>query len=344
VIPIYNQYGRGLKGEDKNTNERILAGIGKNPNVGGVVLVGWEEGQLQSISEKISKSGKPVDTVTLIEKGTPRATEIASKKAVKIKNEIADVKTVTAGLSDLIIGAECGGSDTTSGIGSNPATGEVVDQVVEEGGRAFFSETVEIMGAEQSLIKRAENEGVEQDINNLVDKVEKWAEEVGYNINESNPVADNVEGGLTTIEEKSVGAITKGGSKPIQGVLDYGEKPSEGGLYFMDTPAPAQESMTGMIAGGANMILFSTGRGNPSGTPITPVVKISANPETVDKMSDHIDVNISEVITRGQKPEEAGQTILEAVVKIANGKRVAAENLCHRELGIKRVGRWIPPV
>ncbi|UTF54813.1 UxaA family hydrolase [Natronosalvus rutilus] len=341
VIPVYNQHGRALKGEDKRIQRETFASVGCNPNVGGAIVVGYTKQQIDPVLEAIAETGKPVAGVTILGQGTPSATCEAVRKATTIKQEVSSVPTTEADLGDLVVGAECGGSDTTSGIASNPATGRAVDAVIDAGGRGMFSESVEILGAERDLLERAVDQGVADEIEAIVDYVQDRTQEIGININESNPVKDNIEGGLTTIEEKSIGAIKKGGSKPIQSVLAYGETPREPGLHFMDTPAPAQESMTGMIAGGATVIIFSTGNGNPSGTPITPVIKVSGNPETVDAMADHIDLDVSEVITDGMELDEAGERVTETIEAVASGRPVAAEMLGHREFGIKRVGQHI---
>jgi altronate dehydratase large subunit len=343
IVPIYNQYGRGLKEEDGRLHRATLAGIGRNPNVGGIVLVGWEEGQLEAIASSIAETGKPVKTVSLMSQGTVRATAEVTRAATKLRKETAGVPRVSAGLDDLVVATECGGSDTSSGLASNPATGRVVDEVIEAGGTGMFSETEEIMGGEHLLAERAASEQAAADITALVDDIEDWSRSVGYNINERNPVPDNKKGGLTTIEEKSLGAIKKGGTKPIEGVLEYGERPPASGLYFMDTPAPAQESITGLVAGGAQVVIFSTGTGNPAGNPIAPVLKVSGNERTVIEMADHIDVDISDVLAEGRSVDAAGEEILDELVQVAGGKPVSAELLGHNEFAIKRAGEWIAP-
>jgi altronate dehydratase large subunit len=317
--------------------------LGCNPNVGGVVLVGWEEGQLESIASRITETGKPVETVSLIETGTIDATAEATAKTQEIRKRVSETPRTPIELADLTIATECGGSDTSSGLASNPAVGEMVDQVIDGGGTAMFSETVEIMGGEDLLADRAQSDQTAQEIHELVDKIQTWSDRVGYNINDKNPVPDNKKGGLTTIEEKSLGAIKKGGTKPIKGVLDYGKTPSSSGLYFMDTPAPAQESITGLVAGGAQIVVFSTGSGNPAGNPLAPVLKVTGNEKTIDRMSEHIDVDVSGVISGELTLEEAGDKVLEEVVKVADGKSVAAEILGHNEFAIKRAGDWIVP-
>jgi len=342
VVPVCHQYGRGLRGEDGRVQQETLIGVGANPNVGGVVVVGFEDKRVDTVVDGIAESGKPVEREVIIGQGTPRASMRAGRKAMRIRKELAETPTVEATLGDLFVGAECGGSDATSGVTSNPVTGDVVDTVVEAGGRTAFSETLEILGAEDQLVDQAATTEVAEDVRELARYYRRRAEEIGIDINDSNPSPDNKKGGLTTIEEKSIGAILKGGSTPLRGILEYGaEPPDRPGMYFMDTPSPAQQSMTGLVAGGAQVVIFSTGSGNPSGTPIAPVIKVSGNPETVEVMSDHIDVDISGMITDGDDRSVAHDELLAELVAVADGKPVCAELLGHHEFGIKRVGRSI---
>lgn len=341
VVPLCHHYGRGLRGEDGATQQQTLIGTGCNPNVGGVVVVGFEEQRTGAVADGISESGKPVESITVLGRGTPEATKEAGRAAHRIRKQTADTPVVEADLGDLFVGAECGGSDASSGIASNPATGHVIDTVIDAGGRAAFSESIEILGGEDYLAERAASPETAQKIRDLADFYVNRAEEIGIDINESNPSPDNKAGGLTTIEEKSIGAIRKGGWKPLQDVLEWAEEPRRSGLYFMDTPSPAQQSMTGLMAGGAQVIIFSTGSGNPCGTPVTPVLKVSGNPETVGVMGDHIDVDISEILTDDVPVERAADAIQRELVEVADGKPVAAELLGHREWAVKRVGTSI---
>jgi altronate dehydratase large subunit len=343
VQPVYNQFGRSLRGRDAKIQDRTLIGIGCNPNVGAVLVVGWEPEHVNRVASEISKTGKPVEIVTVLDSGTLKATAKGSRKAKYLIQDVEETPLIQASLGDLVVGVECGGSDTTSGIASNPITGSVVDEVLDSGGQSIFSETLEIMGAEEILISRAASSKVAGKIHNLIEENEAWAKEIEYNINDSNPAPDNVEGGLTTLEEKSIGAIQKSGTHPIQGVLEYGEAPSSSGLFFMDTPTPASPSMTGKVAAGAQVILFSTGQGNPAGTPVAPVIKVCGNSETTEKMSDHIDVDVSNVISKGADDQQAIQKLLEELVAVASSKPTAAETLGHQEFAIHRTGQWIPP-
>jgi altronate dehydratase large subunit len=233
---------------------------------------------------------------------------------------------------------KCGGSDATSGVASNAAIGEAVDRVIDLGGTAIFSETTEILGAEHILARRAINEEVAAKIYRAVEANEKMAMDAGIDLLGINPVPDNVRGGITTIEEKSLGAIMKAGTHPIQDVLGYGERPGRPGLYFMDSPSAASEVVTGLSACGAQIVLFSTGTCNPVGNPISPVLKVTSNPRTATRMRQHLDADVSDILTRGMSLREAGDRILDAIISVANGKLTTAEVTGHLEFAPIPVG------
>ena len=232
-------------------------------------------------------------------------------------------------LSELVMGVECGGSDFSSGISGNPAVGNASDRLLHEGGTVILSETPEIIGAEHVLAKRSVNQDVANNIVKCVKEMEARAKTAGFSdIRASNPAADNVKGGLTTLAEKSLGAILKAGNAPLQGVLRYGESPpGVPGFYFMDTPAPACESMTALAAGGAQLIVFNTGLGNPIANPVSPTIKLTGNPFTFVKNSDDLDIDVSDIITNGLPIEKAGERVLGEILRVANGKMTFSEIL-----------------
>jgi altronate dehydratase large subunit len=213
-----------------------------------------------------------------------------------------------------------------------------VDRIVEAGGTAIFSETTEIMGAEHLLARRASSEAVARKIYQAVEANEQLALSAGIDLLGVNPVPDNIRGGITTIEEKSLGAILKTGTARIEDVIEYGTRPAQRGLIFMDSPAAAAEVMTGLSAAGAQMILFSTGSGNPVGNPITPVLKITSHPGTPTRMRDHIDVDVSDMISGSMSAREAGDRIVEAAVRVINGRLTRAEVVGHVEFAPIPVG------
>jgi altronate dehydratase large subunit len=234
-------------------------------------------------------------------------------------------------LSELILGTECGGSDYTSGLASNPAVGEACDRLVAEGGTVILSETPELIGAEHLLAKRARTPEIAKQV---LDAVAWWENEAigaGQNIRESNPGPGNIAGGITTLEEKSLGCIYKAGTTPLEEVITYASHPTETGLVYMDTPAQDIEQLTGMIAGGVQVVLFTTGRGSPLGSPIAPVIKITGNRNTYLKMRDNMDIDVSKILQGKETVKEAGKRIFEEVISVASGKVTKAEKLGQRD-------------
>jgi altronate dehydratase large subunit len=263
--------------------------------------------------------------------GTLAAIHDGSRKALGLVISASEARREPIQMSDLVFGLKCGGSDTTSGVASNPAVGVATDYIVEHGGTAIFSETTEIIGAEHILAKRAVNTSVAKRIYAVAKANEDLAMSYGVDLVGTNPVPDNIKGGLSTIEEKSLGAILKAGTSKIMGVLDYEESAPGKGVYFMDSPSAAQAVLTALAAGGCQIILFSTGTGNPVGTAVAPVVKVTANPRTVKNLGDHIDVDICSVLTGDATLGEAGKKVIEAVTAIVNGKSTRNEALNHLE-------------
>jgi altronate dehydratase large subunit len=236
-----------------------------------------------------------------------------------------------------VIGLECGGSDTTSGLVANPAIGLLTDRLVDAGGTAIFSEPVECLGAETLLIARAGSRAVARAILRAVRKYETIARRAGIDLTRTNPTPDNLRGGLTTIEEKSLGAVAKSGCRPVRGVLRYAEPPPARGVYLMDAPAAATENLTALAGGGAVAILFATGVGNPVGNPIAPTLKICANPRTCRTFRDHVDVDISACLAGRGTLAEASRTIEEALRAVLNGRPTRCEILGEMETAISRI-------
>lgn len=341
-VPLPHQHGCCHMGEDYTQTLRTLVGMGLNPNVGAVLIValGCEGIQPKDVEAALAESGKPVKTVVIQEHGGTLGTiregvRIASAMAA----ELAAQEREPFDLSELILALECGGSDPTSGIAGNPALGVASDLLIEAGGTSILSETTELIGAEHILARRAKDRRVADEIYRIVRRTEERAVQMGTDIRGTQPTPGNIQGGLTTIEEKSLGCIYKAGSAPVIGVLEYGQRVPEGrGLYVMDTPGQDIDSITGMLAGGAQIVVFTTGRGTPTGSPIAPVIKLTGNGETYAKMIDNIDVNAGRIIDDGATVEEIGREIFEEMIAVANGKLTKAESLGHREFGIFRVG------
>lgn len=339
IIPLPIWYGRGQYGKDDEQTQRTIRGVISNPNVGGVVIVSLETRSANKLADFARGAGVPTAVVVVQEAGNSLAAVVqGAQAAADLRIQLSDAEhESTEAWNGFVLGVECGGSDTTSGIAANPVMGWVADQVIDGGGSVILSETSEILGAEHVLAARAVNQDVANDIIAVVAKVETEAKRRGVDIRGANPVPDNIKGGLTTIEEKSLGAIIKAGSRPVQGVLEYAYPVPGPGLWVMDTPAPAAESLTGLAAGGAHVILFSTGQGNIAGFPTVPVIKVSAHPETVKRMKPNIDFDASAIIAEDKTIEMIGQELLNHLVKIANGRLTKAEVLNEGVWAISRI-------
>ncbi|WP_125154357.1 UxaA family hydrolase [Clostridium rectalis] len=340
AISIPNQHGCCQVGPDLELTSDILIGLGKNPNVAAVLVVGLgcEGVSAKKVAKEIGKTGKKSEYIIIQENGGTLNTEA---KGIKILREMCDeigkLKKEEIDLSEITIAIECGGSDTTSGLASNPSVGYASDKLVDCKGTSIFSETTEFIGAEHILAKRAVTKEVGDKILKIVSDCEKKAMTMGVDMRGGQPTPGNIQGGLTTIEEKSLGCIYKGGTRPIQGVLEYAKAPDGKGLYIMDTPGQDIESITGMTAGGAQIVLFTTGRGTPTGSPITPVIKITGNPDTFKMMKDNMDINAGTVIEGIKTIQDVGEEIFKEMCEVINGKFTKSEALNHREFGIYKL-------
>lgn len=342
AVSIPNQHGCCQIGSDLELTESTLAGFGKNSNVGAVLVVGLgcDGIEAKRLAERIATSGKSVEYIVIQEnRGTlntiAKGAEIARKQAQKLSMQQRE----EFDMSHLIVGLECGGSDPTSGLASNPSIGYASDKVIDNGGSTILSETTEVIGAEHILAERFADQDERAKFLKFVNDVEQRALDMGEDLRSGQPTPGNKVGGLSTIEEKSLGCMYKAGQAPFVGALGYAEMvdPNKKGLYFMDTPGQDIDSITGMIAGGAQVIIFSTGRGTPTGSPIAPVIKITGNPDTYENMSDNIDLNGGRIITEGITIDEMGQELFDEIVTVSNGKLTKSEALGHKEFGIYKI-------
>jgi len=312
-----------------------------HPNVGGVVLVslGCEGFNREDLEKTIKESGRPVETLVIQKTGGTTST--IKQGVIHAKTILAatqQVKAVNMRISELVIGTICGGSDGTSGISANPAVGVCFDKLIEQDATCIFEETGELIGCEHIMKKRAETPELGHKLLECVEKAEKYYTKMGY----GSFAPGNAEGGLTTQEEKSMGAYAKSGASLISGIIIPGEIPSKKGLFLMDV-VPDGEPTFGfpnisdnaeiveMIASGCHLTLFTTGRGSVVGSAISPVIKICANPYTYHNLSDDMDVNAGTVIDGTKSVEEVGQEIFELVVEVAQGKESKSEALGHKE-------------
>jgi altronate dehydratase large subunit len=342
AVAITPLYGRGQLGEDLALSVRTMIGLGSNPNVYGVLVISLETVAGSRVAEGIAAKGTHWALMGIQEEGgTPRLFEKAVALLRDWKREADALKRTPIELSDLVVGLECGGSDTTSGLVANPAIGLVTDRVIDAGGTAIFSEPVECLGGEAVLAARTTEVAVAEKIRETVHKYEEIALRAGVDLNKTNPAPDNIRGGLTTIEEKSLGSICKSGARPIAGVLGYGESPERPGLYLMDAPAPATENITALGAAGAQLILFGTGVGNSIGCPVSPTVKVCGNPLTCTSFAPHIDVDLSEVIAEGRSLQAAGEAVMAAAEAVVNGEITRCEALGETEVAISRIGESV---
>ena len=327
-IPFMHYQGCDLTPSDIELVNRTLANLGRNPNLAGVLLVslGCEMTDVDGVLAEIAQSGKRVakiaiqrvgGTITAVAEGSRIARQMVSD-ALRIKREKFDE-------SKLIFGAECGSSDTTSGLGSNPAIGAAFDLLIKRGGSGVFSQTTEFIGAEHLLAQRAASSEVAHKIIGIVKRYEKRFLDAGVDMRGTNPTKGNIEGGLTTIEEKSLGAIAKSGTAPIQQVYEYGERLEGNGLFIVDGPGNDPKSLTGLAAAGANVIFFSTGRGTPIGCPFVPVIKVTANHATYERMMDNIDIYVD--IASTSNLEELGRVLFDEALNVASGKKTKSEIL-----------------
>lgn len=332
--------GCGQLGPDMRLTHDTLAAYCAHPNVGAVVVIalGCEQVVAQCLADAARRHGKPVEVVAIqSEGGTVRATERGASIAQSFAAALARVPREWFDASALTLSVKCGGSDYTSGLASNPALGRVTDRLVELGGRAVLGEIAEIMGAEHLLVARATREGTAQKLIQVIGRVEADARALGLDIRGTQPSPGNIRGGLTTIEEKSLGATHKGGEHaPLEDVVDYAAPITRGGLTVMDTPGLDVEAVTGMVAGGAQVVAFTTGLGTPTGNPIAPVVKITGNARTATHMADNIDVDVSAVLEDAETLDAAGERLFAEILAVASGRETAAERLGHREFAIHR--------
>lgn len=335
AIPVW--YGRGQFGADDVLFRRTQVGLAANPNVASVLVISLERVSAEKVAAAIALSGKRVEHISVQDiGGTVEALAAGIRKLVPLVEAASAQRPEFGPLSDLVLGVECGGTDTTSGIAANPTLGYVADRVVDGGGTVYLSETSEWMGAEQVLATRAGSEAISADIWAAVRRIEDSAVARGVDIRGANPVPDNIRGGITTIEEKSLGAIIKGGTREIRGVLDYASRADGRGLYLMDTAAPAAESMTGLAAGAAQMILFATGQMNIMGNLIAPTVKVTGNPRTAERLRDNVDMDVSSIL-QGESVEAAGERLLDFALGVASGRLTKAEILGDEDIAISRI-------
>ena len=341
TIALPHSYGRLQFGADLDLHFRTMIGTAKNPNVAAAIIIGIEPKWTKRIVDEVAKTGKPVEGFSIEGAGDIETIMKASKKAQEFSIWASEKQREECPVSDLWISVKCGESDTTSGLASNPTVGNLMDKLEPLGVHLCFGETSELTGAESVCAKRGKTkEAQDKFMKTWSDYNDFILKEATDDLSESQPTAGNIAGGLTTIEEKAFGNFQKIGSRQFVDVLTPAEEPSKGpGLYFMDTSSAAAECVTLQAAGGFNIHLFPTGQGNIIGNPIEPVIKLTANPLTAVKMKEHIDVDVSKILSREMNLDQAGDELIKATMRVANGRFTCAEALGHKEFVMTKLYR-----
>ena len=326
-------------------SQRVLTGFATNSNVYGVVIIGLgcETVPHAKLREKIqSMTNRPVVSFGIQEEGgTLRTIEKAVRAARDMAAQAAMQQRELCDISNLLLGIECGGSDATSGIAANPAVGNLSDRLVDLGASTIMSEAIEWIGGEHVLAKRAATPEIYNQIIEICKRYEEHLQSAGQDCRAGQPTPGNKAGGLSTLDEKSLGCIRKGGTRPIVEVLDQAARPTKQGAIVMDTAGYDISSVTAMVAAGCNAVIFTTGRGTPTGNAIVPVLKVTANSRTFKMMDDNIDVDLSSII-RGEKTyQECGETLLQDIGDICNGKMTKAEVYGFSDIAVDHVCRFV---
>ena len=340
AVAIPNQKGCGQVGDSMEILRRTMAGFAANPNVYGTILVGLgcETNKPSVIADRIKEiTNKPLEVLTIQEVGgTIKTIKEGIKRA---KAMVADMNLVSlskGSLSEITLATNCGGSDATSGLSPNPALGVCSDMLIHHGGTVIIGETTELIGAEHILANRANTPETAQRILELVQSLERTFMDMGLSVRGANPTPGNMAGGLSTLEEKSLGGISKLGSTVINEVVKYGEIPTKKGSIIMDTPGYDIESVSAMVAGGAQLCVFTTGRGSPIGNAIIPMIKNTGNEDTALNMQDNIDIDLSGILRGEMTIYEGGNYIYDRVISTCEGELSKAEIHGFKEISIYR--------
>ena len=348
VTTFYTTGEYGRTGSDRKRLARFLTGIARNPNVANVLLIGMPHGygypefQTDALAAEIAKSGTRLEILNVDRCGGLEGTVVKGiRLARELVREATAMRREAAPLSKLTIGMKCGDSDATSGLAGNPALGRAVDRLIDAGGTALFSETLELIGAEQTLVQRAKTPEVAQRLLRLIADWEARAASIGEDIRTINPIPENIAAGITTLEEKSLGAVEKTGTRELSGVLDFCERPGEPGLWLMDAWMSSYSLLPSFAAAGAQIVLYQLG-GNelpPEDAPLSavdpglvaPLLTISGNPRTAKAAGDYLDVSTGGVLLGTETLDAAGEHILEEIVRAANGRATRGETMRYPE-------------
>jgi altronate dehydratase large subunit len=333
VIALTHGTGCVILDNETEMNRITFLSMARNPNVGAVIFVGLgcEHTSVEWLAEQMAGE-KPVTFVNIQDEGSsPNAVKKVSQLIEEMTAELKKEERTEVSLSDLIIGTKCGGSDWTSSCVSNPVIGYASDVVVKAGGTSLLGETQGWFGGQDVLIQRARTKETAEKIMSLLNTIYDKALASGKPIESGNPSPGNKKGGITTLNEKALGNIKKGGTAPVDGALNFGEKPQSKGLYVLSNPSLDPISVLGLTCSDAQVALFSTGRGTPTGTPLAPVIKVSGSPNTCKTFSAHLDLDLSGILTGELSIEQAGKLLFKEIIEVANGKLTKSEQFGHRE-------------
>ncbi len=340
---VEHQHGCTQLGADAELTAHVLVAHGAHPNVHGVIVVGLgcETIRAQDIAAAIKKACPYKNVATVIiqeEGGSVKATAKGASLAGQMLAAASLAKREPVDVGELILGTECGGSDACSGISANPALGVASDLLIEAGGSVILAETTEIIGAEHLIAARAVTPEVARRCFDTINACEQLAKDMGVDMRGGQPTPGNIEGGLSSIEEKSLGCIHKAGTKPLQDVIDYAAPVVTKGLVWMDTPGQDIEQLTGMVAGGCHLVVFTTGRGTCCGSPIAPTIKVATNTPLFERMNDNLDFNAGTIITGRESVDEVGRRLYAEMLAVADGKLTKAESLGFNDFAVRRIG------
>jgi len=339
TIALPHHYGRLQFGDDLQLTFDTLIGTGRNPNIAAAVVIGIEPKWTERIAEGIAETGKPVASFSIERNGDLRTVEAAARKAKEFVHVASELPRVPIGLGELTVSAKCGESDTTLGLASNPTVGRVFERMLAEGATAIFGETSEVTGAEDIIADAAVDSKVRKEFMDTFQAYQDFIIGTGADLLGSQPTEGNIRGGLSTIEEKALGNVQKIGHNKMTGVLKPAQEPAGPGMYFMDSSSAAAEMVTLCAAGGSVLHFFTTGQGNVIGNPIIPVMKITANPLTVETMSEHVDVDVSGILRLEMSLDEAADSTMYEMGRTINGRLTAAEALRHNEFVLTKLYR-----
>lgn len=340
AVLVASPYGRGQLGADKAFCDKILAAFGTHPNTGAVLILAADAEMRAGLQLQIGAAGRPVAGFSLQEAGedSERLVDVAIEAGRRLQADLERRQRRPCDVRDLVLAVECGHSDASSGIAANPLVGDLADALVTAGGAVVISETMEWMGTEPGLYARCATPKVSERLKRLVEARHDIARKAGRDLRIGNPGPQNHEGGITTLEEKSLGAISKGGTSPIVAALSQGEAIAGPGLHLMDTPTLSPESISSMVAGGAQLVIFTTGHGNPYGSAVAPTLKLTANPDTAHRLPRQIDFDASPAFTGAASRLELLPSLIALVAETCDGQVTAAERLDECDEVISRLG------